>query len=91
MNLKLPATGLRACRVCGRTEFDACIVDGVPCHWVGPDLCSACAGIHDAEDAPAARFVEGRPVLKLRSRIALSALGTCALLGVIVATMTVPL
>lgn len=33
----------RACRVCGCTENNACITDGVPCHWVGPALCSACA------------------------------------------------
>lgn len=36
---------LRACRVCGCTEDDCsdCIEHtGHPCHWVEPDLCSAC-------------------------------------------------
>ena len=32
----------RVCRVCGCTDAKACVVDGVPCHWVEPDLCSAC-------------------------------------------------
>ena len=34
------------CRVCGCTEKDCrgCIAKtGKPCHWVAPDLCSACA------------------------------------------------
>jgi hypothetical protein len=34
------------CRVCGCTDDDCrqCIEKtGVPCHWVEPDLCSACA------------------------------------------------
>lgn len=34
----------RACRACGCTELDACAhPDGRACHWVAPDLCSACA------------------------------------------------
>ncbi len=38
------------CRVCGCTEFDACITEGmVPCHWVEPDLCSACVDKEDGE------------------------------------------
>ena len=37
-------TGTRKCRVCGCTNAKACIDnDGVPCHWVSEDLCSACA------------------------------------------------
>jgi ParB family chromosome partitioning protein len=32
------------CRVCGCTDEAACDDDGQPCHWVEPDLCSACAG-----------------------------------------------
>ncbi|MEA2991648.1 MAG: hypothetical protein QOD40_568 [Alphaproteobacteria bacterium] len=32
----------RTCRACGCTEERACIVGGVPCHWVEADLCSAC-------------------------------------------------
>jgi hypothetical protein len=39
-----PIQGGRACRQCGCTEWNACVTDGVPCHWVEPDLCSACAG-----------------------------------------------
>ena len=40
---------ITTCRQCGCTEDDACIVDGRidgqhdGCHWVEPDLCSACA------------------------------------------------
>ena len=32
------------CRECGCVEDFPCVVDGVPCHWVERDLCSACAG-----------------------------------------------
>ncbi|MGE0408718.1 MAG: hypothetical protein AB7P23_05575 [Amphiplicatus sp.] len=33
-----------ACRKCGCTAFNACVdVFGDGCHWVEPDLCSACA------------------------------------------------
>ena len=32
------------CRVCGCSEFNPCETDGVPCHWVEDDLCSACVG-----------------------------------------------
>lgn len=35
---------LRRCRECGCTDARACVVDGVPCHWVEQDLCSACRG-----------------------------------------------
>jgi hypothetical protein len=36
--------GVRHCRLCFCTEDNACHGDfGVPCHWVSPDLCSACA------------------------------------------------
>ena len=35
--------GPRACRVCGCTEWQACVdLFGDPCHWAAPDLCSAC-------------------------------------------------
>ena len=30
------------CRFCGCTDKKACVVDGIPCHWVFPDICSAC-------------------------------------------------
>lgn len=33
----------RACRECGCTQNHACVTAGVACHWVEPDLCSACA------------------------------------------------
>lgn len=33
---------LRVCRVCGCSEFNACMTDNGPCHWVEKDLCSAC-------------------------------------------------
>ncbi len=36
------------CRVCGCTDNDCsqCVEKtGEPCHWVEPDLCSACAGV----------------------------------------------
>jgi ParB family chromosome partitioning protein len=38
---------VRTCRVCGCTDNDCrgCIErTGEPCHWVAPDLCSACEG-----------------------------------------------
>jgi hypothetical protein len=35
------------CRVCGCTEDDACLVDGEPCSWVEPGLCSGCIGEAD--------------------------------------------
>lgn len=30
----------RSCRVCGCTDNRACFGG---CHWIGPDLCSACS------------------------------------------------
>lgn len=44
--LNRPTKGGRSCRVCGCTDADCsgCIErTGQPCHWVGPNLCSACA------------------------------------------------
>lgn len=38
-----PAPKVRACRICGCTDDNACLVDNIPCHWVEADLCSACA------------------------------------------------
>jgi hypothetical protein len=38
---------VRTCRTCGCTDSDCrqCIErTGKPCHWIAPDLCSACAG-----------------------------------------------
>lgn len=37
----VPADAVRRCRVCGCTDDNACQPD--PCHWVEPNLCSACA------------------------------------------------
>lgn len=37
-----------ACRVCSCTDYDCsqCIEKtGEPCHWVEPDLCSACVAV----------------------------------------------
>ena len=33
----------RTCSGCGCTDVRACVVDGIACHWVGPETCSACA------------------------------------------------
>lgn len=33
----------RRCSRCGCTDDRACVVAGVPCCWIGPELCSACA------------------------------------------------
>jgi hypothetical protein len=45
---KVPGPGAqRKCRVCGCTDGDCsgCILrTGKPCHWIEPDLCSACEG-----------------------------------------------
>lgn len=37
------------CRVCGCVENRACVVEGEPCAWAEPDLCTACVG----KEAPA--------------------------------------
>lgn len=51
-------TPVRFCRECGCWELEACLDgDGVPCHWIEPDLCSACGFRHAA--APAS-MPEGR-------------------------------
>jgi hypothetical protein len=36
----------QVCWVCGCTDSRACVTNGVPCHWVEEDLCSACAGMN---------------------------------------------
>jgi len=44
-NVLVSVLRVRQCRVCGCTETDCrpCIeATGVPCHWVAPNLCSAC-------------------------------------------------
>ena len=55
-----------ACRICGCTETNACIVDNpevglpVPCWWVEPDLCSnpACVAAAAAAREPIAQTVD---------------------------------
>ncbi len=55
---------MRACRECGCTEFDACVVDRAgtryACFWVEADLCSFCLlGVDDEErERPPARGVD---------------------------------
>lgn len=40
----------RTCRVCGCTEDNACVDDGLtPCHWVAEDLCSECVDVPYSE------------------------------------------
>lgn len=34
----------QTCRICGCTDLRACVSETGPCHWVEPDLCSACVG-----------------------------------------------
>lgn len=37
---------IKYCRVCGCTEYTACMTKSGPCSWVGAEsLCSACTGI----------------------------------------------
>lgn len=31
-----------ACRVCGCTQANACVIEGAACYWAEPDLCSVC-------------------------------------------------
>jgi len=35
---------VRACKICGCTDEEACVTPSGPCMWVYDDLCSACAG-----------------------------------------------
>lgn len=37
------APDIRRCRGCGCTDRAACLTEDGPCHWVEPELCSACA------------------------------------------------
>ena len=56
------SAAVRACCVCGCTDDDCsgCVGrTGEPCHWVGANLCSACADIPAVPNAP-------RPVGRLR-------------------------
>lgn len=38
------------CRICGCTDDNACVVDGIACHWIEPDLCSACVSEEGQSD-----------------------------------------
>lgn len=44
--LRAAGAAERRCRKCGCTELHACPGG---CWWVGPDLCSACAGVDDRD------------------------------------------
>lgn len=48
----------RRCAYCGCMEASPCLVRGVPCHWVGPRLCSNPACIERAKGTQ--RRIEGR-------------------------------
>lgn len=39
----------RKCRVCGCTQYNACMTDEGTCHWISDDLCSEC---EDGRDIP---------------------------------------
>ena len=41
----------RKCRICGCTNFNACVEvgTGLPCYWIQEDLCSACASPAERE------------------------------------------
>jgi hypothetical protein len=41
----------RACRDCGCTDERACMDGEQPCHWIAPDLCSACEPVSKAAAA----------------------------------------
>ena len=48
---KAPPAGV--CRVCGCTEDNACeTAHGIPCHWLEPNLCSACSEEGNASPDP---------------------------------------
>lgn len=57
--------GEGVCRVCGCTDDDCsqCVEKtGAPCHWVEPDLCSACAGAAPGYPDTRPRDVTGESV-----------------------------
>lgn len=35
----------RLCQFCGCSDNDACMAGNRPCSWVGPVVCSTCAGV----------------------------------------------
>ncbi len=89
---KLPASGIRACRRCGCTEHDACIdeLTGRPCHWVEPDLCSACDGLDDydappAQEQPRPAMFSGPP-----GPVAMALTGTVISLAAIICALGAP-
>lgn len=52
----------RSCRICGCTDMDCrgCIQrTGQACHWIAPDLCSACADWQDLK----IEMVDGFPLI----------------------------
>lgn len=62
---------MKRCRICGCTDDDCsfCIVlTGVPCHWVEPDLCSACQIDPAANDYQRAMLIADAFSIKARER-----------------------
>lgn len=50
----------KKCRVCGCTEDNACMTEGVPCSWVEDDLCSACKPADSPPWEPGSDNCDGR-------------------------------
>jgi hypothetical protein len=46
----------RQCRVCHCTDELVCLTEDGACHWIEPDLCSACAGVAIAHEILEERF-----------------------------------
>jgi hypothetical protein len=48
-----PVRLVRSCRACGCDDCSMCIRrTGRPCHWVAPDLCSACLSTANDDTEP---------------------------------------
>lgn len=80
---RLPASGIRACRVCGCTDHDACVdpATGIACHWVEDDLCSSCVS-DPAEEAAEKPLEPTTP-----ARLAMAAAGTSIAILLVVLSM----
>lgn len=60
---------MNTCRICGCTDHDCtwCVVlTDEPCHWVEPDLCSACASFGTRDEIAA--YFRGRQALQMARR-----------------------
>jgi hypothetical protein len=60
----------RRCRVCGCTDEQACLVEGLPCCWAEEDLCSACATPAELRRTEHGRKWLERLTQRLRKRLA---------------------